>query len=105
MADEISNEERVLRDRMRGVPSYRFRMEWNGGKIPDGATSGGYQVGWTQGGLITGTGGERLGTYQRVVDCGGPTFDKQSILIFTEFDTASPLPGGQMQTIDSQIRG
>lgn len=61
-----------------------YRLRWRGSKIPRGATVGGVSIGWTQNGIVTGTGGERLGTYERVVEWGGPGRDEHEIMIYAK---------------------
>ncbi len=59
-----------------------FLIEWTGNKIPRGASINGVQIGWTQHGIVTGTKGEDLGLYERLVECGGPRGTEQKMLVF-----------------------
>ncbi len=59
-----------------------FLLEWVGSKIPRGAVISGHTVVWTQNGVVTAEGGGIIGTYHRVVECGGPSGQDQKMLVF-----------------------
>ena len=59
-----------------------FLVEWQGSKVPRGAEINGVPIGWTQNGMVSGTGGEALGTYERLVEYGGESGREQKMLIF-----------------------
>lgn len=64
-----------------------FLVEWQGSKIPRGAAIDGIAIAWTQNGMVTGAGGEQLGTYERLVEFGGPSGREHKMLIFAQRGT------------------
>jgi len=58
-----------------------FVLEWVGTKIPRGFKVNGVEIAWTQHGIVTGVGGEHLGTYERLKEWGGPDKDEHAMLI------------------------
>jgi len=76
-----------------------FRMEWEGSKIPRGATINGVEVGWTQHGRITGKAGEELGFYDRELECGGTNGKAQVMIVKTEYKDVTPPPGGKVEPV------
>ncbi len=70
--------------KMRDSSKKTFHLKWEGGKIPRGAVVEGVTIGWTQHGVVTGTNGENIGTYERMVECGGKDQVNQEMLIFIQ---------------------
>ena len=68
--------------RIAGEAKAIFLLEWEGNKIPRDAEINGKKVGWTQNGLVVGTNGEDIGTYERLVEFGGPSRKEQKMLVF-----------------------
>lgn len=59
-----------------------YLVEWQGSKIPRGASIHGIAIGWTQNGIVSGTQGENLGTYERLVEFGGESGREHKMLVF-----------------------
>lgn len=49
-----------------------YLVKYEGSKVPRGLVVDGVPVVWTQHGMVTGEGGARLGTYERLVEFGRP---------------------------------
>lgn len=58
-----------------------IKLEWKGTKIPRGLSINGVPIAWTQHGIVTGENGQRLGTYKRLVEFGGPNHDEHVMLV------------------------
>lgn len=64
----------------RTVPHRTFLLRWSGGKIPRGAVVAGHSITWTQHGIVSAE--ERMvGTYDRLVECGGKDGLDQAMLV------------------------
>jgi len=89
LQDKLINE-RVngLIQQMRSKSKRRFLLAWTGGKIPIGARIMDYEIGWTQHDLVTASGGEIIGTYDRLVENGGETKEEQIMIIYFDPDNA-----------------
>lgn len=63
----------------------KFLVSWKGSKVPHGVRLLGYEIVWTQHGMVTARDKDgqstMLGTYQRVVEWGGPQKDKHVLVI------------------------
>ena len=53
-------------------PDGVFQLSWTGDKVPRGAVVGRYEIDWTQNGTVQTKAGEMVGTYERIVEFGGP---------------------------------
>lgn len=85
LGDAITN--LVVNDylrKMRESSKKTFHLKWKGGKVPSGAVIEGVEIGWTQHGRVIGINGETIGTYERMVECGGEEQKDQEILIFIQ---------------------
>lgn len=71
-----------LQDKEKERAGKTYLVEWSGGKSPRGAQINGIAIGWTQNGFVTGTAGEQIGTYERLVESGGDSRQEQKIIIF-----------------------
>jgi hypothetical protein len=76
-----------------------FRMEWEGSKIPRGASINGVEIGWTQHGIVTGKNSEQLGYYEREVEFGGDSGSKHVMVISTNHSAITPPPGGTVEPV------
>lgn len=63
--------------------SQTYLVEWEGGKIPRGASIDGVPIGWTQNGMVSGAAGEQIGTYERLLEHGGASGQEHKMLIYT----------------------
>lgn len=70
-----------LLDASRALCERRFELTWNGSKIPRGAVVAGHAIGWTQHGRVLTDAGRDIGTYERVVEYGGPARDEQRMIV------------------------
>jgi hypothetical protein len=61
-----------------------FLLEWEGGKVPRGVDLLGKKIGWTQNGLVTAEDGSEIGTYDRLVECGGDSGKEQKMIVYME---------------------
>lgn len=63
----------------------KFLVLWNGSKVPHGVKVLGYEIVWTQHGMVNAKdrNGQTtmIGTYQRVLEWGGPNKDKHVLVI------------------------
>lgn len=59
-----------------------YLLVWEGNKIPRGAAINDHVIAWTQNGVVTSDKGQMVGTYERVVEFGGPTGNAQQMLVF-----------------------
>jgi hypothetical protein len=63
----------------------KFLLTWKGSRIPSGARVLDQEIQWTQNGMVTTTSGkfgESIGTYERLVDSGGPEGNEQKMLVY-----------------------
>ncbi len=73
---------------IRGLGGRRFLLTWVGGKIPRAADVIGHRVGWTQNGVVLADTGKEIGTYDRLVECGGESGREQMMVIYLYPDMA-----------------
>lgn len=72
-----------------------FILIWEGDKIPRGAEINGYQIIWTQNGVVQSHDGEIIGVYDRLMEYGGPSHKEQQMLVFciaAPKNSATPVP-------------
>ena len=58
-------------------------LRWKGTKTPHGAVLGKVAVSHAQNGIVCSDGGDMIGTYERLVEWGGPNHDEHMMLIWT----------------------
>jgi len=68
--------------RLRGQGGLRFLLTWTGSKVPRGANVFGHIVMWTQNGQVTTQTGIDIGTYDRLVEFGGPSHNEQMMIVY-----------------------
>jgi hypothetical protein len=83
-----------LMGKLAEAADHHFLLTWEGSKIPRGASIDSTPIGWTQNGMVTGTNGQQLGYYERLEEFGGPSGNRQSMLVSTNGATLTPPPGG-----------
>ena len=76
-----SNVNKIL-SAMRHHANKVFHLQWEGNKIPRGALIEGAEIAWTQNGMVSGSKGENIGTYERLVEFGGASGKEQQMLVF-----------------------
>lgn len=59
-----------------------YLVSWRGSKIPRGVKVKGYQIVWTQNGVVTESGGMQIGTYQRLREFGGDSGKEHTMVIY-----------------------
>lgn len=64
-----------------------YLVAWRGSKIPRGVKVKGYQIVWTQNGVVTASGGMQIGTYQRLKEFGGDSGDEHIMVIYLSLTT------------------
>lgn len=57
-------------------------LNWEGTKIPRGASFDGKEIGWTQNGVVTSVDGKMIGTYDRLMEWGGENGKQHCMVIF-----------------------
>jgi len=70
-----------LLERTRAICNRRFELTWRGGRIPRGAVVARYVLAWTQNGQVLDNDGQCIGTYERLVENGGPEHDEQCMVV------------------------
>lgn len=71
-----------------------FLITWEGNKVPYGAVVAGREIGWTQNGQVIakkpgdtlGHFGDDIGTYDRLVEFGGPERKEHKMLVFVRLN-------------------
>ncbi|MEX2033518.1 MAG: hypothetical protein WD889_03115 [Candidatus Colwellbacteria bacterium] len=58
-----------------------FLLTWTGDKVPSGIELDGRVITWTQNGVVQ-SHGAWIGTYDRLVECGGEEGKEQQMLVF-----------------------
>ena len=71
-------------DAVRRSPGQRvFLLKWKGrSRVPAGVAVAGRMIRWTQHGFVRTRNSDTVGTYDRLVDCGGPNGDEQVMLVY-----------------------
>ena len=59
-----------------------FRLSWRGSKTPRGAVVANETIMTTQNGVVHNTDRTRIGTYERLVEFGGPSENEQEMLVY-----------------------
>ena len=57
-------------------------MSWKGTKTPHGAVLGEAAVSHAQNGIVASVRGDTVGTYERLVEWGGPNRDEHMMLVW-----------------------
>lgn len=79
---DLPDQAEALLSFLRKAAPKRYILRWVGSsRVPRGAKIGEVAIGWTQHGIVTGTGGEQLGYYERTVEWGGPYSDSHEMII------------------------
>lgn len=79
MVNQILSQFRSQSDRV-------FELTWEGNKVPRGAIILGREIAWTQHGRVVAEGGEMIGTYQRLIEFGGPDGVTQKMRVYVKAD-------------------
>jgi hypothetical protein len=76
-----------LEDRLatyRNHASAVFLVEWRGDRSPRGVKLGELAIGWTQNGVVTDLESRIMGTYEHLVESGGPNGRNQEMVVFVD---------------------
>ena len=66
----------------RGNGGRRFYLKWNGSKVPRGAEICGHILAWTQHGRVITDQNQDIGTYDRLIEFGGPSKEEQHMIVY-----------------------
>lgn len=80
---QIESRVNALLDRIKGNAKHAYLLVWEGNKVPHGAVVGNEVLGWTQHGSARNQSGQIVGTYDRVVEFGGDSGNKQVMIVYT----------------------
>ena len=58
-----------------------FLLEWEGNKIPRGASINGKEIAWTQNGVVVSADNQTVGVYERLVEFGGTSGNEQKMIV------------------------
>jgi|GEM_PF-2216037 len=75
---------KVLRAVIREGQTKVFLLKWTGTKIPRGAKILGKEISWTHNGIVTAEGGDTIGTYDQVMESGGPSGKEHQMIIYVK---------------------
>lgn len=79
LTENMCNE---LIKKLRSTSTRKFLLTWQGGKVPRGVKIADYEIGWTQHGIVIDVNGKDIGTYERFLENGGETKEKQVMIIY-----------------------
>jgi hypothetical protein len=91
-----------LVDLISASKKHHFRMQWEGYRLPEGATIDGKEI-YTQHGVVRGPNG-MLGTYDWEINSGGKR-GKYVMIIHTDYTDVAPPPGGTVEEVTRQRGG
>lgn len=71
-----------LLDSLKQTSEEAVVLNWEGTKIPRGASIDGKEIGWTQNGVVTSVDGKMLGTYDRLMEWGGENGKQHCMVVY-----------------------
>jgi hypothetical protein len=83
-AGEVTAQITGLIGRMQTAAKAAYLLTWHGRKVPRGAVVGDHMITYTQSGVVTADFGDEIGTYQRLVEFGGPDRTLQQMVVFLD---------------------
>jgi len=102
MTDDGMKRADYLKGLLEGGQENRFRLTWEGSKIPRGGAVDGVEIAWTQHGMITGVNRENLGYYTREEEFGGESGKRHVMVISTRGSEVTPPDCGSVEKLPSK---